>query len=75
MLKSLKYEEMQDRIKEIEACAGDYEVAHSKEDSLYLDFIDYLARMDLRNVEIGEIKYRAQDLQKTQNIDFVRYTA
>lgn len=62
--------EIKNRVDHIKKIVGDNEAAHSEEDSLYSDFIAYLAKT-------ASPKYRemAKTILKTQEIDFRRWCA
>lgn len=62
--------EINDRIAYIRSSAHDPERAHSEEDSLYLDFICYVAACDL-----GSISEKANKILSTQDIKFPRWCA
>jgi len=63
---------IQTRLQEIRDIKHDYEAAHSLEDKLFYDFIDFIAedkRMPLK------IRLLAFEVLKSSSIDFARYTA
>jgi hypothetical protein len=63
-------EEVERRVEEIRAAAGDDEVAHSLEDKLHRDVLAYFAeheRWDVRDI--------AQEALKTRELGFARWTA
>lgn len=62
-------EEVKERVDLINKCKGDYEAAHDMEDELYIDVLKHIA-------EGGEnAQQLAKEALKSQEIDFVRYTA
>ena len=62
-------EEIKKRIEHIESVSGDYEAAHSLEDSLRADFIQHIADLG------GAFAENAKLVLTTDKIDFKRYTA
>jgi hypothetical protein len=66
--------EISRRLREIESSKGDDEIAHSMEDDLIYDFIEYLS-----NLQQSDIDYRivdkAQEILKVKDIDFERWYA
>jgi uncharacterized protein YgfB (UPF0149 family) len=68
----MTYQEIKERIKSIQEIAeknGDNEVAHSEEDELYQDFIEYVAQ---RKDALGR---KASLVLSTREIDFYRWYA
>jgi CHASE3 domain sensor protein len=63
-------EEIQKRVEDIRATAGDDEVAHSREDDLRKDFIEYVA--SLQNESLAA---KARAVLETEKIDFYRWCA
>lgn len=62
--------EINDAVKNIEGMTGDDEEAHSEEDTLYSDFIQYIA-----NGGGKDLKKKAKIILKTRDIDFKRWCA
>jgi hypothetical protein len=58
------------RVLEIERMKGDNESAHFNEDSLYEDFVIYIAKEGT-----GELAELAKEILKTQDIKFDRWYA
>ena len=56
-------------VRRIAASRGDYEVAHSMEDSLMTEFIEYVASQTV-DASLAEM---AREVLKTRDIDFARY--
>lgn len=65
-------EEITQRIADIEEIKDDSEVAHSKEDGLYADFILAVAKGDIDPAELREL---ATLVLSTENISFSRWCA
>jgi hemerythrin-like domain-containing protein len=65
----MKVQEVIDRVKAIQAKADDPEVAHSKEDALYLDVLRAIANGAKNSKEL------AKEALKTESIDFSRWYA
>jgi len=65
--------EIKERVQAIQECAGDYEIAHSKEDALYQDFIEFVATS--KDLDIAEVQEKAAEVLKTKQIEFIRYCA
>lgn len=65
----MRTKEIEERLKEIEDMKGDPEVAHSKEDQLFLDFIQSVS---LRCDDIGK---QAKLVLTSKNIEFGRFTS
>jgi hypothetical protein len=63
-------EEIQKRIDAIDAIADDDESAHSLEDQLYTDFINYVA-----SINNESLAAKAKLVLSTQNIEFSRWCA
>lgn len=63
-------EQIKERVANIEACRWDFEVAHSSEDELMLEFIRYVAIKGSPT-----LREMAQEVLKAQAIDFPRYCA
>ena len=61
--------EITERVSAIEEIAWDDESAHSKEDSLREDFIEYIAK---RKDSLGD---KAKMILSTNDIDFARWCA
>ena len=61
--------EAMERVKAIQSASGDDEIAHGMEDTLYTDFIRYIASTNGEHAEI------ARELLKTEEIDFARWCA
>jgi hypothetical protein len=56
-------------VKEIKGSQHDAEAAHSMEDSLYLEFVEYVATLPIPIAE------KAKEVLKTQYIEFSRWCA
>ena len=69
----MKLEDVQARVKEIEDVAGDYEVAHIREDELYADILKAIANGEIHSIE--EAKLLCAEALKTEQIDFARWCA
>lgn len=65
----MEVKDIKNRIREIKLMAGDYEVAHSKEDSLRDDVLREIARGCPNPSEL------AKEVLKTSKLDFARYCA
>lgn len=63
---------IQQRINAIREMAGDDESAHAAEDSLYLEFIKYVASL---GGVYSDLANKAKLLHQTQNIKFARWCA
>lgn len=61
---------IQQRVRHIEQCKGDYECAHGMEDQLMQDFIKHVAEKGS-----PKLKAMAREVLKTEDIDFPRYCA
>ena len=66
----MKIKEIERRIEEIGVKSGDYEAAHELEDTLYADFIRYIAKSKGRSLQ-----KKARLILKTESMDFPRYTS
>lgn len=62
--------EVKERVALIEQMKGDYEIAHSEEDKLHVDFIKHIASLN-----IFPISGVAKEILKSSEIDFERYFA
>ena len=62
-------EEIQSRVKAIDAEAGDNETQHSMQDKLYLDFIKYVATLEIPIAE------KAREVAKVDDMPFSRWYA
>ena len=60
---------VREQIKEIERAKGDDEVAHSREDNLYLIVLEEVAKGHPQSQEL------AKEVLKTKKIDFARWHA
>ena len=63
--------EIEKRVKDIEECSDDYEIAHGKEDDLFVDFIKHVAHT-LVDENLSEM---AKAILKVKETSFVRYFA
>lgn len=63
-------EEIVGRVEEIRKVAGDDEVAHSMEDQLYYDFVDWAAENSH-----PAIQEMAIELRKVRDVNFARWHA
>ena len=63
-------QEATQEVERIKGASGDYEVAHSLEDQLYMRFIEHVSRSG--DEELAPI---ASKILETQLVDFERYTA
>lgn len=68
----MKLEEAKERVSDIRAIRRDDEVAHSREDSLYFDFVYAIADGTVSGLSAAEI---AKEIIKTREIDFCRWCA
>ena len=66
----MNVKEIEKRIKEIENVVEDDEVAHIKEDSLYWDFVDYIAKTGNKDQ-----RKKARMILRTKKFDFARWCA
>lgn len=60
------------KVQEIRDCAGDHEIAHTKEDALHFWFLECFANdlyLDDEAMEVANI------IKKTKEIEFARYSA
>jgi hypothetical protein len=64
-------EQIEARVKEVSDCANDSEHAHRLEDSLHLDFINYVATLS----EQPELAAKAKLVASTDNMQFSRWYA
>jgi hypothetical protein len=66
----MKLKEIKDSIQAIKDTQSDYEVAHSMEDDLHIEFINHVA-------ECGDedLRLMALEVLKTSKLTFPRYTA
>lgn len=64
-------DEITARVADIQASADDYEVAHSLEDKLYLDFLTHVAS-ELQGTTLGD---KASLVLQVAEVEFTRYTA
>jgi hypothetical protein len=64
--------QIKDRIDRIKACAGDDESAHSQEDGLMRDFIEFIAISEGCDPGINDM---AHEVLKTDDIEFARWCA
>lgn len=63
--------EIEKRVKDIEECSGDWEVAHRMENQLFVDFVKYVAH-SLADENLSEM---AKAVLKVEETSFVRYFA
>lgn len=63
--------EIEKRVKDIEECSDDWEVAHHMENELFVDFVKHVAR-SLVDENLSEM---AKAVLKTKKISFPRYCA
>ena len=63
-------EQIQNRLLMIEIHSADDQAAHEMEDALYLEFIQYVATLD-----IPSLAGKAREVLKTKQINFQRYTS
>ncbi len=61
--------EIEKRLTKIFEMRGDYEIAHSEEDKLYFDFIQYVASCN------GKFSKRANLILSSKMFNFARYCA
>ena len=68
----MKIVEIEKRISAIKEALPDYEKAHSLEDDLYLDFIEYVTRT---TDDKWSMRQKARMIRDTRDIKFSRYCA
>lgn len=68
----MNLEYIKQSLKDLEEIRGDDEIAHSVEDSMYQDFVEFISKGDFDKSELIEM---AKELLKSQDINFSRWCA
>ncbi len=72
-MEKLTLKKVNERLVEINNCKDDDEVAHSKEDDLFYDFVENIKNGNYKTKK--EIELIATELFKVRDIDFARWHA
>jgi len=65
-------DEIQKEVEDIRESSGDDKSAHSQEDNLYFQFIVYIKNL---NIKENDLSKKAEEVLKTQEIEFARWCA
>lgn len=68
----MNLEYIKQSLKDLEKISDDDEMAHSVEDSMYQDFVDFVSKGDFDKSELIKM---SKELLKSQDIDFARWCA
>lgn len=69
----MNIKDIEDRVKSIDGCQRDDEEAHSREDNLYYDFIEYVASSS--GHDGAKLREMAKAVLETKDINFHRWYA